>query len=61
MPADTDGLIAALESPMLRELAHFVASAPSALKLKLTLPQQDVYDAVMERADAAGLRELVAS
>jgi len=40
---------------MLREIAHFLVGAPSALWLKATRPQFDLYDTLMARADQAGL------
>ncbi len=42
---------------MLRELIHLARHAPSVLALKKKLSQVDLYDTVMERADAAGFRE----
>ena len=40
---------------MLREVAHFVRHAPAVLRLKAKLPQEQLYQTLMERMDAAGL------
>jgi SAM-dependent methyltransferase len=40
---------------MIREVAHFVRHAPATLKLKNDLSQAELYDTLMDRADAAGL------
>jgi SAM-dependent methyltransferase len=40
---------------MLRELTHFAWHAPATLRLKARLPQEQLYETVMDRADAAGL------
>lgn len=40
---------------MIREVAHFVRHAPATLKLKNALSQAELYDTLMDRADAAGL------
>src|SRR5947209_5177750 len=42
---------------MLREIAHFVAHAPGTIALKARVPQVELYDTIMERADAAGLAD----
>ena len=42
---------------MLRELAHFTWHAPATLRLKARLPQDQLYETVIDRADAAGLGE----
>lgn len=42
---------------MLRELGHFMWHAPSALRLKSKLPQQELYETLMARMDAAGFGE----
>ncbi|MCC6557787.1 MAG: class I SAM-dependent methyltransferase [Polyangiaceae bacterium] len=39
---------------MLREIAHFVTSAPATLRLMARLPQAELYDALMRGADDAG-------
>lgn len=39
---------------MLRELAHFARHAPGALRLKSKLPQEELYQTLMDRMDAAG-------
>lgn len=41
----------------MRELLHFLRHAPSTLVLKQRLSQEELYDVVMDRADAAGLGE----
>lgn len=40
---------------MLREVLHFLSGVPMSLRLKTTLPQAALYDALMVRADEAGL------
>jgi SAM-dependent methyltransferase len=40
---------------MIRALFHFLRHAPATLKLKQRLGQAELYDTLMERADAAGL------
>lgn len=40
---------------MLREIGHFLWHAPGALRLKARLPQHELYETLMDRADAAGL------
>ena len=40
---------------MLREIAHLLRHAPGALALKRRLPQDELYAALIARADAAGL------
>ena len=40
---------------MLREIGHFLWHAPATLRLKARLPQDELYQVVMSRADAAGL------
>jgi ubiquinone/menaquinone biosynthesis C-methylase UbiE len=42
---------------MLREVAHFVRHAPATLALKRRVSQDELYETVMARADAAGLVE----
>ena len=42
---------------MLRELGHFLWHAPATLRLKARLPQDALYQALMDRADDAGLAE----
>jgi ubiquinone/menaquinone biosynthesis C-methylase UbiE len=40
---------------MLRELGHFLWHAPSTLRLKAAVSQSQLYETVIDRADAAGL------
>ncbi len=40
---------------MLREAAHFLLHAPGTLWLKAKLPQDELYDVLMERAESRGL------
>src|SRR5688572_31778372 len=40
---------------MIREVFHFLRHAPATLKLKKGLSQAELYDTLMDRADAAGL------
>ena len=40
---------------MMREVFHFLRHAPGTLKLKKKLSQPELYDTLMDRADAAGL------
>jgi SAM-dependent methyltransferase len=40
---------------MIREVFHFLRHAPATLKLKKRLSQAELYDTLMDRADAAGL------
>jgi SAM-dependent methyltransferase len=40
---------------MMRELFHFLRHAPGTLRLKRRLTKPQLYDALMDRADAAGL------
>jgi len=40
---------------MLRELGHFLWHAPATLRLKARLPQDELYQLLMERWDTAGL------
>lgn len=40
---------------MIREIFHFLRHAPATLKLKKRLSQPELYDTLMDRADAAGL------
>lgn len=40
---------------MIREVFHFLRHAPATLKLKKRLSQAELYDVLMDRADAAGL------
>ncbi|MGE5183707.1 MAG: class I SAM-dependent methyltransferase [Acidobacteriota bacterium] len=42
---------------MIVELGHFFRHAPATLALKRRVSQQELYDTVMARADAAGLAE----
>lgn len=42
---------------MLREIGHFLWNAPGALRLKARLPQEELYEILMNRADDAGLGE----
>lgn len=42
---------------MLSEIAHVLRHAPATLALKRKLPQEDLYDTLMARADAAGFAE----
>jgi SAM-dependent methyltransferase len=39
----------------MRELFHFLRHAPASLRLKKRLSQAELYDTLMDRADAAGL------
>lgn len=41
----------------MRELFHFLRHAPGTLVLKQRLSQEELYDVVMDRADAAGLAD----
>jgi len=40
---------------VLREISHFLWHAPATLRLKARLPQDELYELVMSRADTAGL------
>jgi SAM-dependent methyltransferase len=40
---------------VLREIGHFLWNAPGALRLKARLPQDELYETLMARADEAGL------
>jgi SAM-dependent methyltransferase len=40
---------------MLREVGHFLRHAPATLKLKSRVSQAELYDTLIDRADAAGL------
>jgi len=42
---------------MLTEVAHFLYHAPATLALKMRLPQHELYERLIARADAAGLAE----
>ena len=42
---------------MLREIAHFLRHLPSTGRMRRTMNQADFYNALMARADGAGLRE----
>ena len=42
---------------MLREIAHFLRHIPSTGRMRRTMNQADFYDALMMRADEAGVRE----
>ncbi|CAN5380416.1 hypothetical protein BH09MYX1_BH09MYX1_64950 [soil metagenome] len=42
---------------MLREAAHFLLHAPGTLILKARLPQEELYDVLMDRAEKRGLAE----
>jgi SAM-dependent methyltransferase len=42
---------------MLREVAHFVLHAPATIALKRRVSQEELYETVIARADAAGLAD----